>query len=152
MDFSNTVIVMTSNLANQLIQELSEKLPYQELKNKTEEIAREYFRPEFVNRIDEILVFLPLTKSEIREICKIQTGLLDQRLKQQGLSLQISDAAIDFLSELGFDQVYGARPLKRTLQRELEKPLAESILEGKFESGSTIAVNLREGQIEISRA
>ena len=150
VDFCNTVIVMTSNLANQLIQELSEKLSYQELKDKTRELVREHFRPEFINRIDEILVFLPLTKSEIREICKIQIGLLEQRLKQQGLSLQVSDAAIDFLSDLGFDQVYGARPLKRTLQRELEKPLAGKILEGQFESGAAIAVDLREGKIEVS--
>ncbi len=152
VDFRNTVIVMTSNLANQLIQELSTKLSYQELKNRTQEIVREHFRPEFINRIDEILVFLPLTRSEVREICKIQIGLLDQRLKQQGLSLQVSDETVDFLSELGFDPVYGARPLKRTLQKELEKPLAGSILEGKFEPGTTIAVNLRGGQIEVGPA
>ena len=150
VDFSNTIIVMTSNLGNELIQEISTQLPYDELRSKVMDIVREHFRLEFINRIDEILVFLTLNKSEIGDICKIQLELLNQRIRQQGLFLQVSDEAIEFLSSRGFDPIYGARPLKRTIQHELEKPLAEKLLRGEFEPGATVAVDIKEGDIDIS--
>ena len=152
VDFRNTVVVMTSNLGNELIQELSGKMPYDKLMKKVMEIVRENFLPEFINRIDEIMAFHSLNKDDISSICKIQLDMLNQRLNQQNLSLQLSDAAVDFLAERGFDPMYGARPLKRAIQHELEKPLSEKILKGEFTPDDVIAVDLHKGKITLSSA
>ena len=152
VDFRNTVVVMTSNLGNDLIQEMSAQLSYKEVKDRVMEIVREYFRPEFINRIDEVMVFRALGRSEACDICRIQLRLLDERLRQQGMSLEVDDAAVEFLADQGFDPVYGARPLKRAIQHILEKPLSEKILKGEFVSGSAITAGLREGCLELSAA
>ncbi len=150
VDFRNTVVVMTSNLGNELIQETPAQSSYKEIKDKVLEIVRGRFRPEFINRIDEVMVFRALGRREICGICRIQLRLLDERLRQQGLSLQASDAAVEFLADHGFDPVYGARPLKRAIQHELEKPLSEKILKGEFVSGDAIAVEMKAGRLELS--
>ncbi len=150
VDFRNTVIVMTSNLGNELIREMSAQSSYDEVKDKVLEIVRDRFRPEFINRIDEVMVFRALGKREICDICKIQLALLDERLRQQGLSLQVSDEAVEFIAACGFDPVYGARPLKRAIQHELEKPLSEKILRGEFTPGAAVAADLKEGRLVLS--
>ncbi len=149
VDFRNTVIVMTSNLGNELIQEMSAQSSYDEIRGKVMEIVRAHFRPEFINRIDEVIVFRALGKREICDICKIQLALLDERLRQQGLSLQVSDEAVEFLANRGFDPVYGARPLKRAIQHALEKPLSEKILKGEFVPGTAVTVDLKAGKLEL---
>ena len=150
VDFRNTVVVMTSNLASDLIQEMSAGSSYDEVRNKVLEIVRGHFRPEFLNRVDEALVFRALGKREVFEICKIQLRLLAGRMQSQGLSLKVSDEAIGFLANRGFDPVYGARPLKRAIQHDLEKPLSEKILEGAFESGAEVRVSLEDGGLVIA--
>ena len=153
VDFRNTVVVMTSNLGNELIQDASARVSYMEIRDKVMEIVRGHFRPEFINRIDEVMVFRTLGRDEVRGICRIQLKLLGERLRQQGMSLRVSDAAVGFLSERGFDPVYGARPLKRTIQHELERPLSEKILKGEFASGDTIAVEFEKaGRLRLSGA
>ena len=150
VDFRNTVIVMTSNLGNEMIYEASSSATYDEIKGKVMEIVRERFRPEFINRIDEVLVFRALDKEQVCAICRIQIALLDERMRQQNLGLKVSDEAVEFLANRGFDPVYGARPLKRAIQHDLEKPLSERILKGEFEPGATIAVELKQGRLELS--
>lgn len=141
VDFRNTVIVMTSNLGSQLIQELASKKDYPAMKNAVLEVVRQHFRPEFINRIDEIVVFHPLDQSQIRRIAEIQINRLRQRLQEREIHLEVSSEALDYLAEAGYDPVYGARPLKRTIQQLLENPLAKDILAGKFLPGQTIKVS-----------
>ena len=144
VDFRNTVIVMTSNLGSDIIQKLAGEQNYEAMKEAVMEVVGGHFRPEFINRIDETVVFHPLAKAQIRGIANIQLDLLRKRLKERELSIQISDAAIDELAAMGFDPVYGARPLKRAIQQYLENPLAQDILKGKFVPGDTIKAE-REG-------
>lgn len=151
VDFRNTVIVMTSNLGSHLIQEMAGKQDYDAMKQSVMEVVGQHFRPEFVNRIDEIVVFHPLDKAQIRSIANIQLALLQQRLKDRNLELQISDAALDYLGELGFDPVYGARPLKRVVQAELENPLAQDILAGRYLPGDKINVAKNEQGLYFSK-
>ncbi|WP_353176191.1 MULTISPECIES: ATP-dependent chaperone ClpB [unclassified Salinisphaera] len=141
VDFRNTVIVMTSNLGSQLIQELSDT-SYETMRESVMEVVAQHFRPEFINRIDESVVFHPLGQSQIREIARIQMRELHQRLAERELTLDISDAALDKLAEAGFDPVYGARPLKRSIQTLVENPLAKRILSGEFVAGDTVKVDL----------
>ncbi|MET0067664.1 MAG: ATP-dependent chaperone ClpB [Candidatus Thiodiazotropha sp.] len=141
VDFRNTVIVMTSNLGSQVIQEMSGEERYQEMKDAVMETVRQQFRPEFINRLDEIVVFHPLASDQIRAIAKIQIDYLHKRLSQHEMALQITDAALDRLGEAGFDPVYGARPLKRAIRQQLENPLAQDILSGRFGPGDTIQVD-----------
>jgi ATP-dependent Clp protease ATP-binding subunit ClpB len=143
VDFRNTVIVMTSNLGSHLIQELSSE-PYDVMKKAVMEVVVKHFRPEFINRVDEIVVFHPLNKEQIREITRLQVERLRKRLQEKDLQLQVSDAALDDLAEAGFDPVYGARPLKRAVQQHLENPLAQDILSGKFLPGDQIKVEKNE--------
>ena len=140
VDFRNTVIVMTSNLGSQIIQEKAGEEQYAEMKAAVMEVVGTHFRPEFINRIDESVVFHPLGKGQIREIADIQIGELRKRLYEQDMSLVVSDSALDLIGEAGFDPVYGARPLKRAIQQQLENPLAQAILSGKFTAGDTIHV------------
>ncbi len=140
VDFRNTVVVMTSNLGSQVIQELSGESNYAEMKRAVMEIVGKYFRPEFINRIDETVVFHPLGQAQIRGIARIQLQYLSKRLADRDLAIEFTDAAIDFLAQAGFDPVYGARPLKRAIQQDVENPLAQEILSGRFNPGDTIVV------------
>jgi len=141
VDFRNTVIVMTSNLGSDLIQEMSGESNYDAMKAAVLGVVGSHFRPEFINRIDETVVFHPLALEQIRGIAQIQLQSLQGRLKERELALEVSDAFIDKLVAAGFDPVYGARPLKRAIQQELENPLAQSILAGEFEPGQTIVAD-----------
>jgi ATP-dependent Clp protease ATP-binding subunit ClpB len=141
VDFRNAVIVMTSNLGSSLIQELAGEENYVTMKESVMEIVAQHFRPEFINRIDEAVVFHPLAQDQIRAICKIQIQLLRNRLKDRDIGFEVSEEALDLLGEAGFDPVYGARPLKRAIQRQLENPLANEILSGRFLPGDVIKVN-----------
>ena len=145
VDFRNTVIVMTSNLGSDRIQELAGESNYDEMKNAVMEVVGNHFRPEFINRIDESVVFHPLGRSQIRAITTIQVEVLRQRLKDRDIDLQVSEAALDSLGEAGFDPVYGARPLKRAIQQRLENTLAQDLLSAKFLPGDVISVDV-EGE------
>ncbi|MFA7322256.1 MAG: AAA family ATPase, partial [Dokdonella sp.] len=149
VDFRNTVIVMTSNLGSQFIQEMSEdsEEQYTQMKASVMGVVQAHFRPEFINRLDEIVVFRSLDKSQIRKIARIQTEYLGRRLGERQLKLEITDKAIDLLGNVGFDPVYGARPLKRAIQQQLENPLARRILEGHFQSGDTVHVDAEAGKL-----
>jgi ATP-dependent Clp protease ATP-binding subunit ClpB len=142
VDFRNCVIVMTSNLGSTEIQTHAGEQHYDEIKQAVMEQVSHHFRPEFINRIDESVVFHPLTQPQIRAIAQIQLQALTARLQEKEIGLAISDAALDLLSELGFDPVYGARPLKREIQQAIENPLAMSLLAGEFESGDQIMVDV----------
>ncbi|QBQ54597.1 ATP-dependent chaperone ClpB [Nitrosococcus wardiae] len=145
VDFRNTVVVMTSNLGSHVIQEMAGEEYYQEMKNAVMEIVGQHFRPEFINRVDDVVVFHPLLKTQIRAIAKLQIGHLQQRLLERDMDLAVSETALDKLAEVGFDPVYGARPLKRAIQQQIENPLAQEILAGKFEPGDLIEVGV-EGE------
>ena len=151
VDFRNTVIIMTSNLGSQLIQEQNGEANYSTMKAAVMEIVGQYFRPEFVNRIDEIVVFHPLDKAQIRAIAHLQLNYLQRRLQAQNLNLTISDIAIDHLGAAGFDPVYGARPLKRAIQQLVENPLAQAILAGQFVPGDTIVIDWQAGEMQLSK-
>ncbi len=140
VDFRNTVIIMTSNLGSQQIQEMASEDDYEGMKKVVMDIVSTHFRPEFINRVDETVVFHPLKKNQIREIAKIQLQHLSARLQEQDFTFQISDEAIDILGDAGFDPVYGARPLKRAIQQYLENPLAQMILKGEYMPGDVIDV------------
>jgi len=149
VDFRNTVIVMTSNLGSDIIQQKAGEEQYEEMKEAVMEVVRVAFRPEFINRLDEIVVFHPLQREQIRAIARIQIHYLQQRLAEREMNLIVSDAALDHLGEAGFDPVYGARPLKRAIRVQLENPLAQEILSGKFGPGDAIEVRLRDGRLEF---
>jgi ATP-dependent Clp protease ATP-binding subunit ClpB len=145
VDFRNTVIVMTSNLGSESIQEMSEDSEYERMRDAVMEVVRQSFRPEFVNRIDEVVVFHSLKQAQIRAIAEIQIDGLKRRLAEQDLRLTLSAKALDRLGNVGFDPIYGARPLKRAIQTLLESPLADALLAGQFPSGSEIWVDLDDG-------
>ncbi len=159
VDFRNTVIVMTSNLGSQQIQELAGEENYERMKSAVMEVVAGHFRPEFINRIDDVVVFHPLGREQIRAITTIQIGYLRQRLAERDLGLALSEAALDRLGEAGFDPVYGARPLKRAIQQQLENPLAQALLAGRFHPGDVIQVDVegdalafRKGETQASAA
>jgi ATP-dependent Clp protease ATP-binding subunit ClpB len=147
VDFRNTVIVMTSNLGSDVIQQKAGEANYADMKDAVMEIVRVAFRPEFINRLDEIVVFHPLDEDQIRAIARIQIRYLQQRLADRDMKLTLSDAALDLLGEAGFDPVYGARPLKRAIRAQLENPLAQEILAGRFAPGDIIEVDVADGQL-----
>ena len=138
VDFKNTVLVMTSNLGSDLIQTLAETAEYAEMKEAVMGVVAQHFRPEFLNRVDDSVVFRPLEKDQIQGVAKIQLQTLEARLEDLELSLHLTDAAINFLVEVGYDPVFGARPLKRAIQRHVEDPLAKKILAGEVQRGSQI--------------
>lgn len=153
VDFRNTVIVMTSNLGSQLIQELTPATDYADVKKAVMGVVTKHFRPEFINRIDEIVVFSPLDKAEIRHIADIQVAHLKARLKAQNLELSFSDKALEKLAEAGFDPVYGARPLKRIIRQIVENPLATALLSGKFVPGDHVLVEVKKnGELDFQKA
>ena len=145
VDFKNTVIVMTSNLGSDVIQLLSGEDNYEVMKSAVMDVVTMNFRPEFINRIDESVVFHPLDKTELRGIASVQLALLQRRLADHDVSLSIDDELLNQIMEVGFDPVYGARPLKRALQQLVENPLAEAILSGAFSPGSCIIGSLQDG-------
>ncbi|WP_297528065.1 ATP-dependent chaperone ClpB [Thiohalobacter sp.] len=147
VDFRNTVIVMTSNLGSQLIQEMARTNDYEAMKTAVMEVVGTHFRPEFINRIDETVVFHPLGREQIRSIANIQIDYLRRRLRDREMDIELSDAALDKLGEAGFDPVYGARPLKRAIQHQLENPLAQKILAGEFGPGDLIEVDVADGEL-----
>ncbi len=146
VDFKNTVIVMTSNLGSQMIQSMAGS-DYGVIKLAVMAEVKTHFRPEFVNRIDEVVVFHALGEEQIRSIARIQLGVLKARLARMDFGLEVSEAALAELAKLGFDPVYGARPLKRAIQSEIENPLAKAILEGRFAPKDTIRVDWRRGRM-----
>jgi ATP-dependent Clp protease ATP-binding subunit ClpB len=152
VDFRNAVIVMTSNLGSQLIQEMAGDENYDDMKAAVMTAVVKEFRPEFLNRIDDVVVFHPLQKEQIREIARIQTQHLRARLRERDLELEITDAALDHLAATGFDPVYGARPLKRAVQAQIENPLAKRILQGEFGVGETIRVDMDGGMLGFRSA
>lgn len=144
VDFRNTVIVMTSNLGSNLIQEMTNDSEYNTMKEVVMHEVSQHFRPEFLNRIDEVVVFHALLKEQIQAIAKIQLQRLNKRLAEQDIKLEINDDAIDHIGKVGFDPVYGARPLKRAIQDDIETPIAEKILAGEFGPNSLINVTLKD--------
>ncbi|MFP6845405.1 MAG: ATP-dependent chaperone ClpB [Thalassolituus sp.] len=147
VDFKNTVLVMTSNLGSDVIQSMFANESYEAMRDAVMEIVGAHFRPEFINRIDEAVVFHPLEKSQIRGIADIQLQLLRDRLKDRDLGFEMSDGAIERLVEVGYDPIFGARPLKRAIQRSIENPLAQDILAGRFMPGSTIVAEVKDGEL-----
>ncbi|MBA3731249.1 MAG: AAA family ATPase, partial [Gammaproteobacteria bacterium] len=150
VNLRNTVIVMTSNLGSQVIQEMAGEDNYERMKAAVMEIVSQHFRPEFINRVDETVVFHPLAREQIRAITKIQLGFLRQRLAERDLTLEITEAALDKLGTAGFDPVYGARPLKRAIQSQLENPLAQAMLAGKFVPGDVIRVDAEDDRLSLT--
>jgi ATP-dependent Clp protease ATP-binding subunit ClpB len=152
VDFRNTVIVMTSNLGSNLIQEMAGEEHYDAMKSAIMDVVASHFRPEFVNRIDDIVVFHPLGREHIRKIVDIQLGYLHERLAEREIGIHLSDAARDKLADAGFDPVYGARPLKRAIQQQIENPLAQEILQGKFKPGDIIEVGVEDDRLDFQNA
>jgi ATP-dependent Clp protease ATP-binding subunit ClpB len=152
VDFRNTVIIMTSNLGSQQIQEFAGEKNYAKMKSAVMEVVQQSFRPEFINRIDDIVVFHPLGTKQIRAIVDIQLLYLRKRLVERNMDLTLDDAARDLLGEAGFDPVYGARPLKRAIQQQIENPLAQRILEGEFQPGDRIRIGARDGHLSFGKA
>jgi ATP-dependent Clp protease ATP-binding subunit ClpB len=146
------VIVMTSNLGSQLIQELAGEENYDAMKNAIMDVVGSHFRPEFVNRIDDLVVFHPLSRDHIRKIVDIQLSYLHDRLADRDIRIHLSDAARDKLADAGFDPVYGARPLKRAIQQQVENPLAQEILQGKFKPGDVIEVSVDDDRLDFRNA
>jgi ATP-dependent Clp protease ATP-binding subunit ClpB len=151
VDFRNTVIIMTSNLGSDVIQQLAGEKQYVRMKSEVMERVQAHFRPEFINRIDDIIVFHPLGSEQIRKIVDIQLAGLKTRLAERDLTLELADDARDMLGEAGFDPVYGARPLKRAIQQQIENPLAELILQGQFAPGDRIVVAVEEGALRFEK-
>ncbi|MDF5729870.1 MAG: ATP-dependent chaperone ClpB [Rhizonema sp. PD38] len=152
VDFKNAVIIMTSNIGSQYILDVSgDDSRYDEMRHRVMEAMRSSFRPEFLNRIDEIIIFHALHKGELRQIVQFQVDRLRKRLSDRKMSLKLSNTAIDFLSEVGYDPVFGARPLKRAIQRELETQIAKSLLRGEFNDGDTIFVDVQNERLSFTR-
>ncbi len=152
VDFKNTIIIMTSNIGSDLILDIAgDDSRYDEMYNRVMAAMRENFRPEFLNRIDEIIIFHALRKEQLRQIVKLQTQYLEDRLSEQKLSLKLSLEALDFLAEIGYDPVYGARPLKRAVQRYVETPIAQSLLRGEFSEGDTLFADVADERLTFKR-
>ena len=151
VDFRNTVVIMTSNLGSQVIQELNGAANYGNMKAAVLQVVGEHFRPEFLNRVDEIVVFHPLGREQIRAIVEIQLGRLRQRLTERDIQLRLEDDARDRIGEAGFDTVYGARPLKRAIQAQLENPLAQCLLRGEFAAGDRVVAKLRADEVVFEK-
>ncbi|MFI3312127.1 ATP-dependent chaperone ClpB [Ewingella allii] len=147
VDFRNTVVIMTSNLGSDLIQQHFGQATYAQMKESVMEVVTHNFRPEFINRIDEVVVFHPLGHAHIKNIAQIQLGRLYKRLEEHGYTATLTDAALELLGNTGFDPVYGARPLKRAIQQEIENPLAQQILSGKLIPGKPITIDVENDHI-----
>lgn len=145
VDFKNTILILTSNIGSQFILDVAgDDSRYEEMRSRVTEALRANFRPEFLNRVDETIIFHSLRKDQLQQIVRIQLHRLEERLSDRKLALSMSPEAIDFLVDIGFDPVYGARPLKRVIQRELETAIAKAILRGQFNDGDTIQVDVED--------
>ncbi|MGL5941464.1 MAG: ATP-dependent chaperone ClpB [Waterburya sp.] len=152
VDFTNTIIIMTSNIGSQYILDVSgDDSKYEEMRSRVMIAMRDNFRPEFLNRIDDIIIFHALTKVQLRNIVQLQVKGLEKRLEDQKLALKISDAGLDYLADLGYDPVYGARPLKRAISRYLETAIAKAILRGEYQGGDTIFVDVEDERLTFKR-
>ncbi|MEL4897649.1 ATP-dependent chaperone ClpB [Crocosphaera sp. Alani8] len=152
VDFKNTIIIMTSNIGSEYILDVAgDDTHYEEMRSRVMDAMRNNFRPEFLNRIDEIIIFHSLQKAQLRSIVNLQVQLLRSRLEEQKMSLKLADIALDFVADIGYDPVYGARPLKRAIQRYLETPIAKSILRGEFKAGDTIFVEVEDERLTFKR-
>jgi ATP-dependent Clp protease ATP-binding subunit ClpB len=152
VDFKNSIIIMTSNVGSQFILDIAgDDSKYEEMRDRVMESMRSSFRPEFLNRIDEIVIFHALRRDELRRIVKLQVQRLEQRLGDRRMTLKIADAALDFIAEVGYDPVYGARPLKRIIQRQLETQIAKGILRGDYADGDTIFVDVENERLAFKR-
>ncbi|MDJ0619620.1 MAG: ATP-dependent chaperone ClpB [Calothrix sp. MO_192.B10] len=152
VDFKNTIIIMTSNIGSQYILDVAgDDSRYDEMRHRVMEAMRTSFRPEFLNRIDEIIIFHALLKEQLRQIVQLQVEKLHQRLGDRNMSLKLADASLDFIADVGFDPVFGARPLKRAIQRELETQIAKAILRGEFSDGDTIYVDVENERLAFKR-
>jgi ATP-dependent Clp protease ATP-binding subunit ClpB len=152
VDFKNTIIIMTSNIGSQYILDVAgDDSQYEEMRSRVMLAMRENFRPEFLNRIDEIIIFHGLQKAQLRDIVKIQVAGLEKRLAEQKVALKLSESALDFLAEMGYDPVYGARPLKRAIQRYLETAIAKSILRSEFKPNDTIFVDVEDERLTFKQ-
>ncbi|MDP4549000.1 ATP-dependent chaperone ClpB [Marinobacter sp. MDS2] len=151
VDFRNTVVVMTSNLGSHIIQEKAGEENYEEMKSAVMEVVGTHFRPEFINRVDDVVVFHPLAESQIQGIASIQIENLAKRLKEQDMSLELGEDALHLLAEVGYDPVYGARPLKRAIQRLIENPLAQKLLQGEFVSGDTVKAKVDGSELTFTK-
>ncbi|BAZ44408.1 ATP-dependent Clp protease, ATP-binding subunit [Chondrocystis sp. NIES-4102] len=152
VDFTNTIIIMTSNIGSQYILDIAgDDSKYEEMRSRVMNAMRDNFRPEFLNRIDEIIIFHALNKVQLRNIVQLQVESLEKRLEEQKLALKISDAGLDYLADLGFDPVYGARPLKRAISRYLETAIAKAILRGEYQGGDTIFVDVEDERLTFKR-
>jgi ATP-dependent Clp protease ATP-binding subunit ClpB len=150
VDFRNTVLVMTSNLGSEAIQTLSEEGDFERIRSTVMGVVAQHFRPEFINRVDDIVVFHPLNREQVREIAGLQFHVLEARLADQDIEITITDQALDALVDEGYDPVYGARPLKRVIQKRLENTLASRLLAGEFATGDVIRVDFTEGEFTFS--
>jgi ATP-dependent Clp protease ATP-binding subunit ClpB len=146
VDFKNTVLIMTSNVGSQWMQELQGR-DDGDMETKIMDALRQTFRPEFLNRIDEIIIFNALGLEEIKRIVDIQLGYLERRLESSKIALELTEEAKEYLAHTGFDPVYGARPLKRTIQHLIQDPLAMKILDGSVREGEKVTVDMADGQI-----
>ncbi|MGB3291819.1 MAG: ATP-dependent chaperone ClpB [Phormidesmis sp.] len=152
VDFTNTIIIMTSNIGSQYILDIAgDDTQYDEMQSRVTDALRSSFRPEFLNRVDEIIIFHALVKSQLRDIVKIQIKRLERRLEERKMNLKLSESALDFLADVGYDPTYGARPLKRAIQREIETQIAKSILRGEFTAGDTIFVDVENERLAFKR-
>ena len=148
MDFRNTLVIMTSNLGSDAILEFGER-DRAELESLVQRALRQHFRPEFLNRLDEIVIFHQLSRDQIRHIVELQVESLKKLLHERGVTLVLTDAARDALAAEGYDPHFGARPLKRTIQRRLQNPLAMKLLEGAFKAGDKVEVRVEGGQYQF---
>jgi ATP-dependent Clp protease ATP-binding subunit ClpB len=138
VDFKNTIVIMTSNIGSQYIMEIQDE---EEMRAKVMEALRFHFKPEFLNRVDDIIIFHRLSRDHLRRIVDLQVQRLVQRLEEHGIHLVLTDAARDYLAEAGYDPVYGARPLRRVIQKQVQDSLAKLILSGEFGEGDTVTVD-----------
>jgi ATP-dependent Clp protease ATP-binding subunit ClpB len=152
VDFRNTVIVMTSNIGSEHILDVSsDDSQYEKMRNRVMDALRSHFRPEFLNRVDDLIIFHALNRSEMQQIVRIQLKRVEYLLREQKISLEISPAACDYLVEVGYDPVYGARPIKRAIQREVENAIATKILDNTFIAGDTIIIDKGDSGLKFSK-
>jgi ATP-dependent Clp protease ATP-binding subunit ClpB len=152
VDFTNTLIILTSNLGSQYLAQLGENEPAEKVESQVMEVVRAHFRPEFLNRLDEIILFHRLSASHMAPIVDIQVGRLGKLLEDRKIRLELTDAARAWLGRAGYDPVYGARPLKRAVQKYLQDPLADAILRGEIKDGQTVRVDEGDGGLVIQPA
>ena len=150
VDFKNTVVIMTSNIGSDHIQSFTAESDYEQMKANVMAEVGQHFKPEFINRIDESVVFHSLTSQQIKQIAAIHVKALSERLAERELELTVSDEALAMIAAAGFDPVYGARPLKRAIQQYIENPLAQKILGGQFQKGKVIKLDVVGGELEFS--